>query len=301
MSVRGINILLGLLLIMIVAGIFLLKRDLTEPNVEFLPEMKRSPAYSAFEKNTLFANGRTLQTPVPGTIARGELPLYFAPVTGDDVSGKELENPYDLSLLETPPPTETETEAKSQEKTEPTDTPEAKPDQEEQTTENKKPEEKTNEASNSNDESNAEPENNSPPKESSTEEEETETEEPSPEELARQQVRNSVQRGKLNFQRYCAACHGPMGLGDGQVAKRSMLRPQSLLTGKAVQLADGQIFYILTKGIRTMPKMSAQLSREARWDTINYLRTLQKKEASKAASQSETTTQENPKPETNQP
>ncbi|MGD9857929.1 MAG: cytochrome c, partial [Planctomycetaceae bacterium] len=69
--------------------------DHTQPNYEFLPEMNRSPASSAYAANAVFANRRTLQPPVPGTIARGELPLDYT-ATRDDAlrAGEELQNPF---------------------------------------------------------------------------------------------------------------------------------------------------------------------------------------------------------------
>ncbi len=82
-------LLLGILLLAVFAG-----RDMSRPNYEFLPDMKHSPAYSAYSANPNFENGRTLQTPVPGTLARGELPLHFAATPTDAKrAGEELSNP----------------------------------------------------------------------------------------------------------------------------------------------------------------------------------------------------------------
>ncbi|MGE0192137.1 MAG: cytochrome c [Planctomycetota bacterium] len=49
--------------------------DLSRRNVEVLPDMARSPAFHAQEPNPWFPDGKTLRTPVTGTVARGRLPL----------------------------------------------------------------------------------------------------------------------------------------------------------------------------------------------------------------------------------
>ena len=228
MNLNRINIILAILLFLSVGVVVSSRVDYSQPNWEFLPEMKRSPASDAYAANPNFPNGRTLQAPVAGTIARGELPLYFEPVEGEDVPGQELSNPYKFEI-----------------------------ESEQQTDQNK-------------------------------EESKAATE-------SRQRFQASIDRGTKIFHVFCSSCHGPSGAGDGLVSKRSTLRPQSITTGKTVQMQDGQLFYILTKGIRTMPSMSSQLSREDRWDVINFLRSLQEeaaKNTSQAATDSANTEQE---------
>jgi len=52
-----------------------LKPDYTRRNVEFLPDMVTSPAYESQAPCPAFPDGKTLQRPPAGTIARGFLPL----------------------------------------------------------------------------------------------------------------------------------------------------------------------------------------------------------------------------------
>ena len=89
-----LNVLLSLLLV----GLFGFDRwaasDSSQPNFEFLPQMAHAPRYNAFAANPNFADGKPLQSPVPGTIARGELPLHYAAAPADAVrAGEELLNP----------------------------------------------------------------------------------------------------------------------------------------------------------------------------------------------------------------
>ena len=57
--------------------------------------MKYTPAWTAYASNPVFANGRTLQAPVTGTIARGQMPLHFEATKEDAIrAGEEIQNPY---------------------------------------------------------------------------------------------------------------------------------------------------------------------------------------------------------------
>ena len=53
------------------------------PNREFIPEMVRTPRYNAYSANPNFVDGKTLQTPVSGTIPRGYQPSHFS-LTSED-------------------------------------------------------------------------------------------------------------------------------------------------------------------------------------------------------------------------
>lgn len=103
------RLLLNMLLLAVLLAMALLvagmRRDRTQPNFSFMREMVDSIAYDAFAPNPVYADGRTLQAPVPGTIARGALPLHFAPTPEDAIrAGAELVNPY----TQLPPGVETD-------------------------------------------------------------------------------------------------------------------------------------------------------------------------------------------------
>ena len=86
---------LTLIFVLIFLFVFykLLYRDLGEPNVEFIPEMVHSTAYDAFSPNSNFPDGKTLQEPVKGTIARGYFPEYSEGPLTEETAGKILVNP----------------------------------------------------------------------------------------------------------------------------------------------------------------------------------------------------------------
>jgi len=82
-------------------------------------------------------------------------------------------------------------------------------------------------------------------------------------------------RGKVVFENYFLPCHGAHGTGDGTVAQRGFPMPASLLAPRAVQMADGQMFHVLTYGQNNMPSYAVQVGREDRWRVIAYVRSLQ--------------------------
>lgn len=101
-----------------------------------------------------------------------------------------------------------------------------------------------------------------------------------PPDLSPSPMEQSIARGGRLFRIYCVACHGGSGLGDGLVAQRGFPPPPSLMTGKSLQMKDGQVFHILTYGQGVMAPFAGQISQEQRWDLVSFIRDLQKKNAS---------------------
>ncbi len=83
-------------------------------------------------------------------------------------------------------------------------------------------------------------------------------------------------RGAGVYQVYCQPCHGGAGKGDGPVAMRGFPPPPSFFAARAMQLADGQMFHILTYGQKNMPSYAAQVEPADRWRVIAYIRALQR-------------------------
>ena len=83
-------------------------------------------------------------------------------------------------------------------------------------------------------------------------------------------------RGAKLYQTFCLPCHGASGKGDGPVALRGYPPPASLVAPKAMELADAQIFDILTHGQKNMPSYAAQMSPGDRRLVIAYVRAMQK-------------------------
>jgi mono/diheme cytochrome c family protein len=85
------------------------------------------------------------------------------------------------------------------------------------------------------------------------------------------------QRGARLFATYCQACHGTTGLGDGPLTQHGLPRPLSMLTGKAVQMNDGEMFHLISYGGGNMPPHATQLPPTDRWCLIHFVRAMQKK------------------------
>lgn len=86
-----------------------------------------------------------------------------------------------------------------------------------------------------------------------------------------------LDRGQDRYQIYCTPCHGRSGLGDGMVIKRGFpIPPPSFHDERIVAMHDGQLFHVITNGIRNMPSYGKQVPEEDRWAIVAYLRALQR-------------------------
>lgn len=88
-------------------------------------------------------------------------------------------------------------------------------------------------------------------------------------------LRPVLERGGAAFRAYCVACHGGGGTGDGPVSLRGFPPPPSLLAPHAREMADGQLYHVITFGQGNMPAHAALVDREDRWKVIAYVRKLQ--------------------------
>jgi mono/diheme cytochrome c family protein len=86
---------LALVLLILVVLTWALPRDPARPGYQFIPEMVYSVPYDAYAQNLNFSDGKTLRTPVEGTIPRGMLPLHYEKSDADAKrAGEELKNPF---------------------------------------------------------------------------------------------------------------------------------------------------------------------------------------------------------------
>ncbi|MBL4747651.1 MAG: cytochrome c [Magnetovibrio sp.] len=94
----------------------------------------------------------------------------------------------------------------------------------------------------------------------------------------------SLEKGKMLFKIYCAACHGLTGRAESEVAKRGMPATDLTDDGVQVDLTEGWIFGTITFGSVIMPpygrpgdsngeaRGSNDLSVEERWHVVNYVK-----------------------------
>lgn len=82
-------------------------------------------------------------------------------------------------------------------------------------------------------------------------------------------------RGQERFNIYCSACHGRTGVGDGLVIERGMLKPPSYYEDRVKAFPIGQIFDVISNGVRNMSGYRAQIPVQDRWAIAAYVRALQ--------------------------
>ena len=88
----------------------------------------------------------------------------------------------------------------------------------------------------------------------------------------------SLERGEVLFNRICAVCHGPAGVGAQAniIEKWSLLIAYDLSGPVVAGFSDGHIYGIMRVGRGLMPPYGHQISHFDRWNIVNYIRVLQR-------------------------
>jgi mono/diheme cytochrome c family protein len=86
----------------------------------------------------------------------------------------------------------------------------------------------------------------------------------------------TLELGKQKFSERCAVCHGPLANGNGSLTAAFGAKPANLQAEQFRNYADGQIFWVITRGKNAMPSHAADLSPDQRWAVVHYLRALQR-------------------------
>jgi cbb3-type cytochrome c oxidase subunit III len=95
-----------------------------------------------------------------------------------------------------------------------------------------------------------------------------------------QQSAESIEAGKKLYQRYCAACHGPNGKGDGGLALSG--GEPSNLTDDVWDYGstDGEIFVVIRDGVSAdMLAYREKLTEKQIWQIVNYIRSIGPKQS----------------------
>lgn len=82
----------------------------------------------------------------------------------------------------------------------------------------------------------------------------------------------SLETGRAYYDTFCAVCHGRTGRGDGPLTRRFPAIP-AVATAQVAGYTDPYLFAIISKGRGLMPEYS-RIPTTARWDIVNYMRTL---------------------------
>lgn len=83
--------------------------------------------------------------------------------------------------------------------------------------------------------------------------------------------------GTTHYAINCRMCHGDDGKGTGPIAQYFPPQPTDLTGDRVRGLSDGQIFWAITNGFGRMPAFRKTLTEAERWETVNYVRSLQRR------------------------
>ena len=92
-----------------------------------------------------------------------------------------------------------------------------------------------------------------------------------------------LQRGRHQYQIYCAPCHGVTGDGNGITKRYGMGATPTYHDPRLRDMPDGEIFNTITNGKNTMLPYADKLAPDDRWAVVAYVRALQRAQQGTAA------------------
>ncbi len=87
--------------------------------------------------------------------------------------------------------------------------------------------------------------------------------------------REMLESGQLQFEIFCAVCHGRLGNGDGMIVRRGLTRPPSFHVERLRGEPDAQVYNVITRGYGAMLSYHERIPPRARWQIVAYVRALQ--------------------------
>ncbi|MCW3160569.1 c-type cytochrome [Chryseobacterium oryctis] len=96
-----------------------------------------------------------------------------------------------------------------------------------------------------------------------------------------------IERGKMLFDRTCAACHGTGGDGQGSIVQSGAYSGVPNYADREITV--GSVHYVLTNGRNSMGSYAGQLNPGDRWRVAMYVMSAFKKAAAPAATAEATT------------
>ena len=87
--------------------------------------------------------------------------------------------------------------------------------------------------------------------------------------------KENLAKGEKKFNTYCSPCHGYHAEGDSRLRGR-FPNPPSLHSQKVREWSDGRIYHVIMEGQNVMPSYASQMTEDEIWETILYIRALQR-------------------------
>ena len=85
-----------------------------------------------------------------------------------------------------------------------------------------------------------------------------------------------LQRGRSEYQAFCAPCHARTGQGDGMVVQRGFPAPLPLATAPTRSATPEQLYAIITSGQGVMYGFAQRIMPDDRWAVVAYLYALRR-------------------------
>jgi mono/diheme cytochrome c family protein len=84
-------------------------------------------------------------------------------------------------------------------------------------------------------------------------------------------------RGAERYRIFCQPCHGDLGNGRGVIMQYKFpIPPTSYFDPRILAMKDGNIYDVISNGIRNMPSYRQQIPVPDRWAIVAHVRTLQR-------------------------
>jgi len=91
-----------------------------------------------------------------------------------------------------------------------------------------------------------------------------------------------LNRGQDRFNIFCVPCHGELGDGKGPITNyKYPIPPTSYHDDRLRNVPDGELFNVVSNGIRNMPSHKEQIPVPDRWAIVAYVRALQRSQNAK--------------------
>jgi hypothetical protein len=84
-----------------------------------------------------------------------------------------------------------------------------------------------------------------------------------------------LERGQQRYNIYCSPCHSRLGDGKGMVVQHGFIPPPDFHSERIREFPDGEIFDVISNGVRNMPPYGDQVQVHDRWAIVSYVRALQ--------------------------
>jgi len=97
-------------------------------------------------------------------------------------------------------------------------------------------------------------------------------------EIPHEITRSFVNRGRDQYEVFCAVCHGSVGAGKGIImeGRYGYVPAPTYHSDRLRDAPDGQLYSAIAYGVRSMPSYATQIEVEDRWAIVSYIRALQK-------------------------